>query len=116
MSEPVYLPQQIDAAIQAAGNAHHEIRVMAGVLGVDWRKLIACIIRQVGVVKLVRCLIGLANGGGSIWDCLSGINWEGVISCAGEGVLPPVPPTPPTPVPPTPVPVSGYTPATEPRC
>lgn len=114
-----YTTQQVDAAIQAAGSVQAEIKVMAGVLGIDWRRLIACIIRQVGIIKLVRCIIAVAGGSGDFWQCLGSVNWEGVIACAGEGIPTPTPPTPPNPPVPTPPPSSphgGYNPNEQGRC
>lgn len=75
--------QALQAQLQAAAAANHDLQVLAAGLGVPVAKLIRCLLSKVKIAQLIACLRS-----DDFFGCLGdSVDWAGVVECA-LGLLP----------------------------
>lgn len=76
----VNAPVSFVRALESSQEAHQDLRLVAALAGVDFVKLLLCLVQQVGWAGLVKCL----RSGQGIFSCLGdNVNLEGALACAG---------------------------------
>jgi hypothetical protein len=75
---------QVANMLRAAHQANADIQALAVLAQVDYGTLLLCIVRQVKVLPLIRCI----RQGGSLFECLGdNVDFEQILACAGGSVV-----------------------------
>lgn len=78
--------EQGQRMLEGAKSAQADLRAVAALMDVDYRKLMLCIVREIGWLGMIRCLRSLRDGG-SFLECVTqNVDMEAIWGCVEGSV------------------------------